>query len=80
MHWQYGVSYIEVIEKERFKNLKFILTSEKLRNILDAWGEKGWELVSIFPLSTWHRGDIGEEIASTLTAVFKRPSASAGEG
>ena len=76
MNWRYEVVYVDVAKKERLKSFKW-LSSEEVKSVLDQWGKKGWELVSVLPATTWRSGIDGiQEDLMSIMAVFKKPISS----
>ena len=69
--WQYGIVVIPLGEKKRFKDLTpYPLDSST--EMLNEWGEQGWELVNIVPSRSWHSGAVGQEDMLQVYAFFKR--------
>ena len=73
MRWQYGIEYVTVAKKELHKGFQW-LPVEEITQVLNAWGEKEWELVTTIPSSTWHTADIGEEALLTIQMIFRKPN------
>lgn len=91
--WEHLVLYLEADAKEQASFLQQIWPGQKfpryaaqaLMPQLDAYGQQGWELVSIEPVVVGHNGDIlindrTEGLTgvwtNTYLCVFKRPKGS----
>jgi len=51
MHWEHEVVRISLAEKERLRSVEWRSLGE-VREVLDKWGSKVWELVSVIPSDT----------------------------